>query len=415
MLTTSGPPRRAPSGPDREHIDRTIVVLATAAAWLFFVILTTSWLVSGDTSLLVQAAAPVTVGGVGVFMLALGRPRPLVQVGIGTAGLIVFVSASESAVPGNPLVGLLIMAIVGSALADHRVIAISIVSAIALASTGFAWHPPGTPANDRAVMAFSLVVAFVFVTWLLHYLKSQAMKDRDRLEDLLCSKDEFLATVSHELRTPLTSVVGLAHELDERWGDFSGAEIAEFTSLLVSQSADITNIVDDLLVAASADQGDITLHRSVVDLHREIKGIVCEPLDVRLDDPQTGTLFVVADPLRLRQIVRNLVSNALRYGGGTVRVVTASDGATASVEVRDDGPPLSNGERDRIFDAYYRAGRVEGRPGSVGLGLTVSRRLARLMGGDLVYNHDGSEAAFTLTLPQVSRPARTSAAEAATV
>jgi signal transduction histidine kinase len=414
MLTTRASPQRDSSGPNPDHIDRTIVVLATVAAGIFFVILATSWLVSGDNSLLVQTVAPVAVGGSGAVMLTLGRPRPLVQVAIGTVGMIGFVSASESEVPGNPLIGLLIMAIVGSVLARRHVVAVSVVAAIALGATGFAWHPAGTVANDRAVMAFSLVVAFVFVTWLVHYLKSQSIKDRERLQDLLSSKDEFLATVSHELRTPLTSVVGLAQELHDRWSDFSEVEIAELTSLLVGQSADIANIVDDLLVAASAATGEVVLNRCVVDLHQEIRSVVTEPLDVRMDTPQAGTLYVVADPLRLRQIVRNLVSNAVRHGGGTVHVVTASDGATASIEVRDDGLPLPAAERDRIFDAYYRAGTVEGKPGSVGLGLTVSRRLARLMGGDLVYDHDGGEATFTLTLPQVSRPAR-STTEAASV
>jgi signal transduction histidine kinase len=72
---------------------------------------------------------------------------------------------------------------------------------------------------------------------------------------------------------------------------------------------------------------------------------------------------------------------------------------SAVVEVRDDGDPIHPDERERVFEAYQSGGDVPGRTGSMGLGLTVSRQLARLQGGDLTYSHDGAESVFALTMP----------------
>lgn len=116
-------------------------------------------------------------------------------------------------------------------------------------------------------------------------------------------------------------------------------------------------------------------------------------------------VWVSADPVRIRQILRNLVVNANRYGGPAVRICVAASSSAAALEVRDTGPPLPFKERDAIFDRYYRARQVPGLTASVGLGLTVSRQLARNMEGNLTYAHDGDEAIFELTLPiSVAQP-----------
>jgi signal transduction histidine kinase len=104
----------------------------------------------------------------------------------------------------------------------------------------------------------------------------------------------------------------------------------------------------------------------------------------------------------VKQIVRNLVVNAERYGGPGRRMVVEGSGASAVLEVRDDGPPIPHEEHERIFEPYERG---EDRPGvtaAVGLGLAVSRRLAILMEGDLSYGHDG-ESVFRLSLPSADR------------
>ena len=107
-----------------------------------------------------------------------------------------------------------------------------------------------------------------------------------------------------------------------------------------------------------------------------------------------------ADPTRVRQIVRNLITNALRYGGHTITVSTGRRGDEVYVRVHDDGPGIPERQRDQIFEPYESVHQAIGTPASVGLGLTISRKLARLLGGDLRYDVDGGSV-FELTLPAV--------------
>lgn len=223
-----------------------------------------------------------------------------------------------------------------------------------------------------------------------------------QLEELIRSKDEFIASVSHELRTPLTAVVGLAHELRSDWERFGDGEGRELVSIIAEQSSDVANIVQDLLVAARADIGVLTVFPEAVDVTAEIERAISE------SDPAAGGRVAVdmnggakawADPARLRQILRNLLTNAVRYGGEHVTVRARRQGPLLRLDVVDDGGGLPEEEREAIFDAYHRAHEHRGQPGSVGLGLTVSRKLARLMGGDLVYGYAGGESVFSLTLP----------------
>jgi signal transduction histidine kinase len=96
--------------------------------------------------------------------------------------------------------------------------------------------------------------------------------------------------------------------------------------------------------------------------------------------------------------------NAEKYGGPDRRVIVRRDGWLGKIEVRDDGHPLPEEEHTAVFERYYRARQTDGVTGSIGLGLAVSRELARMMGGDLTYHHDG-ETVFTLALPLTTLPA----------
>lgn len=120
--------------------------------------------------------------------------------------------------------------------------------------------------------------------------------------------------------------------------------------------------------------------------------------------PQTEVLGqgmgAVGDPARVRQILRNLLSNAFRHGGEHVQVRIGGDGRVATVSVVDDGPGVSGDEADRIFEPYHRSGADPGQPASLGLGLSISRQLARLMGGDLTYRYEADTAIFQLDLPE---------------
>ncbi|MDH3261244.1 MAG: ATP-binding protein [Acidimicrobiia bacterium] len=230
---------------------------------------------------------------------------------------------------------------------------------------------------------------------------SHIRESERRLEELVRSKDEFVASVSHELRTPLTAVVGLATELRDSRPMFTEDEIGEFVGLIAEQSSEVAHIVEDLLVAARADIGTITINAQVVDLREEVDHIVStwqSKEDLRVKGSNQSS-FAFADAGRTRQIVRNLLTNATRYGGDRIEIRVANGGTNATLQVRDNGPGVPPAKEDGIFDPYSTAHEHHGQPASVGLGLTVSRQLARLMGGDLIYRRDGSWSVFELTLP----------------
>lgn len=229
------------------------------------------------------------------------------------------------------------------------------------------------------------------------------------LNEVIQSKDEFIASVSHELRTPLTAVVGLASELttSTQLGD---RERADLLKILVDQSVEMSHIVEDLLVAARADTGTITVRVEEVDVAAEMRELAAQ-LDPTVDvSGVSRDVLASADRVRVRQILRNLLVNAVRYGGERRRVVVEGRDGFVAVEMRDSGLPLGPDERVRIFQPYERAHEEAGVTAAVGLGLSVSRQLAELMGGSLSYDHDG-EAVFRLSLPSLRSAVHAEGAE----
>ncbi len=248
------------------------------------------------------------------------------------------------------------------------------------------------------------VMTILPVAWTLTRAGAEMHRRRDEEErlvaekdDLLADKDRFVASVSHELRTPLTTVVGLAHTLAEQREKLPIAERDEFVDLLVEQSEEVAAIVDDLLVAARAETGHLSLVVEETDLAGQLAAAV--PAEWAEAEATTGMPEVVGDPIRIRQILRNLASNAERYGGSEVRVRLSNDLTMGTVSIQDNGDPIPQHQREEIFTAYGRAHNRPGRTDSVGLGLTVSRQLARMMGGDVTYSHEDGWSTFTLSLP----------------
>ena len=218
------------------------------------------------------------------------------------------------------------------------------------------------------------------------------------LEALVASKDELVASVSHELRTPITAILGMAFELRDNADAFTREETSGLVDLIADQSRELSNIVDDLLVAARADLDTLAVRPEVVPIATEIAQIVASTapgLSLEVTIPQGVAAWV--DPLRFRQIVRNLLSNALRYGGDRVRVIGGFEAGGVYLRVLDDGAGIPLEDRESVFLPYTRSRSDTALPGSIGLGLPVSRRLARLMGGDLTYRYENGSV-FELTL-----------------
>jgi signal transduction histidine kinase len=171
--------------------------------------------------------------------------------------------------------------------------------------------------------------------------------------------------------------------------------------LVAEQGMDLTNIVDDLLVAAKSEAGTLEVARVRVDLRAQAAQVLESwGAEVGKRVEFTGEpAFTTGDPARVRQILRNLVSNALRYGGDNVMVRVGYDSGNAFVRVEDDGEGVAPDEWESIFEPYRRAHDAPGLTASMGLGLAISRDLARLMDGDLTYAMKPSLSVFTLSMP----------------
>ncbi len=225
---------------------------------------------------------------------------------------------------------------------------------------------------------------------------------QQRLTDLVNSKDQLISSVSHEIRTPLTAVLGYAELLRERWAGPPTAEQVEMIDDIVAQATALANIVDDLLVAARAETGQLHVSREAVDLRAEVAAVVenlgrqSHTAHIRLCG---SGVYALGDPARVRQILRNVISNALRYGGDAVQVVLSVHSDQCCVVVADNGTGIPEDQRELVFAAYERADPAKGLTPAIGLGLTVARALARLMDGDLVYKYENGQSLFDLSLP----------------
>jgi signal transduction histidine kinase len=218
------------------------------------------------------------------------------------------------------------------------------------------------------------------------------------LQRQVSRREQLIASVSHELRTPMASVIGFAEELINRPNDFGEGEKRELLEMIRSQSVDVANILDDLLVKARADFNDVAVMCANVVVGQLIDQLL-EELGMQDTERSIGTVQAWADRTRLRQILRNLLTNAKRYGGDEIRIVAERRGDTTYISVRDSGEPLDLETSRNIFEAFERAHNAAGVTASVGLGLTISRQLAQAMDGEIWYAHDGREAAFTVALP----------------
>lgn len=224
---------------------------------------------------------------------------------------------------------------------------------------------------------------------------------RRGLEESVRSKDRFVAAVSHELRTPLTAVVAFAGMLRDRV-DLDPAERDEFVDLIVDQSTELSYIIEDLLVASRLDTAEMAVSIEPTRVLDCVLTVVDTFAGQRSLDVDHASLdqVVAADPGRLRQILRNLVGNAVKHGGSLIAVTAVTDESErCHVIVRDDGRGVSGDSVDGLFEAYTHGPNVEGQPLSVGLGLNVSRRLAELMNGWVDYRRVDDHTEFVLVLP----------------
>lgn len=226
---------------------------------------------------------------------------------------------------------------------------------------------------------------------------TELKKTQAELGEQLRSKDEFIAAVSHELRTPLTSVLGFAELMQQDEEELTTGQL-EMLRQIVGQAGEMAHIVEDLLVAARAEIGGIVIKPETFALVPAVEQAVAD-VDSDFLIWTDGDLLVRGDRVRIIQIIRNLATNAYRYGGNERSARVSGNGAYAVVEVRDNGAGIPPEEHERVFEAYTRAHDRPGMTASVGLGLTVSRQLAELMEGTVDYSREQGLSIFRLKIP----------------
>ncbi len=238
----------------------------------------------------------------------------------------------------------------------------------------------------------------------IHDITEQRSRERD-MQHLAEARMQLLASVSHEVRTPLSAVVGYAQVLRSE-GEAMAAEDREaMTAVLHRQAQDVAHMVDDLLVSARADLGHLAVECEEIDVLAEVAAVVAG-LDfagerISPPDPAERDLYCSGDPARFRQIVRNLLTNAQRYGGPKIEIRLGEDVRHIIVKVCDDGDGLPPGDAERAFRPYERTRTARHSADSVGIGLSISRKLAELMEGDLRYLRDGGWTVFQLRMPRI--------------
>ncbi len=239
-------------------------------------------------------------------------------------------------------------------------------------------------------------------------LRLAARRVERQLED---RRSDFTVAVSHELRTPVASIYGAIETL--RHGNVDESRWQELLTIAGEQAERLKVLVDDLLAAGELDRTSFRIVSDRVDTVAVARSAVSAaasylPLTLTLDfEPPEGSPVVEADPGRIRQVLGNLLDNAIRYspdGGRIVVAVTAADEHVRFL-VRDEGLGVPDSARESIFEKFQRQApsAVQGATGS-GLGLYIARELAWRMDGRLwVEPNDGRGSTFVLELPAAPR------------
>jgi signal transduction histidine kinase/CheY-like chemotaxis protein len=227
------------------------------------------------------------------------------------------------------------------------------------------------------------------------------------LEQSVRDRDQFLAMLGHELRNPLAAILTASELLDRTGGGANARERA----VLGRQTRTLARLVDDLLEVARVTAGKIVLHRAQVDVRDLVRraaagfAAIAQRQQVRLEvaGPQEP-LLLLADPLRIEQIVGNLLANAIKYtpAGGHVRIEAARDGEEALIRVADTGIGIPPEMLARVFDLFVQApGTLERAQGGMGIGLTLVQRLVHLHEGTVQAKSEGTGkgSVFEVRLP----------------
>ena len=248
----------------------------------------------------------------------------------------------------------------------------------------------------------------------LKALNEELHKRQMDLERAMTARSRFYASMSHELRTPINAVLGYSTLLLERIYGPLNEKQTEGVERTQKAARHLLELVNDVLDLSKIEAGKIDLRLQPVDFPGLIEDlfVTVRPLadahgsELSLDHRTDKPVRIVSDPRRLRQILLNLVSNAIKFGGGkpiTVASAPTPAGGVA-IEVTDRGEGISPEDQERIFHEFVQLGKTQLQNGT-GLGLPISRRLAELLHGSLtVHSEPGNGSTFRVELPRSPEP-----------
>lgn len=271
-----------------------------------------------------------------------------------------------------------------------------------------------TPPPWKTWWAYSIYALIVMMIFSI-YLYSQHRKIKyqqtinARLKQIDKLKDEFLASTSHELRTPLNGIIGITESvIDGVTGPLSDSTKNNL-SMVVSSGKRLSNLINDILDFSKLKNGSLMLHKKPIDLHTMIE-VVLTLSDPLLTNPEVKLInninpdlpTVLADENRLQQVLYNLIGNAIKYTEEGHIVVTAEQQlGEIIVHVTDTGVGIEPQNLSTIFNSFTQANDTDSNRGGAGLGLSVSKKLVQLHGGNLTVKSilgRGTTFTFNLTI-----------------
>jgi signal transduction histidine kinase len=300
------------------------------------------------------------------------------------------------------------------------------VSALAISGRilGNPANPQGLDLASQIVNAQTSLIVFALIFYFIAALEEnrraanlklqtyakELEKDIAEKDSAAAAKNEFIAVLGHELRNPLAPIVSAVEIL--RLPNLSPQKNSEMVEIIGHQANQLTSLLRDLLDVSRIARGNIHLSVRQVDMQKKVAHataavkpklqVACHTVSVSVPKEP---VYITGDPVRIEQILVNLLDNATKYTepGGTIRISLSTDDMYVKVSVLDSGIGIAPEMHEKIFDPFVQTKNSKGMSnGGLGIGLMLSRNLARLHGGDLTVTSDGADhgSEFTLSLPR---------------